>query len=127
MTPDDTHRPFGKPLGRPFGDAQVSRRLPPVESPHARPPAEPLGPPDLHPPPADDPVAPATAPVTTQYVSGAPVWLSLVRPAWMPPAARSSLGEQPAHRRAVPGTLSALRSRTYLLFGIAAAAAIPLV
>lgn len=128
MTPDDTRRPFGKPLGRTFGDAQESRRLPPVESPHAGPPAEPLGPPDVHPPPAfNDPVPPATAPVTTQYDSGAPVWLSLVRPAWMPPAARPSLGEHPAHRRAVPGTLSALRSRTYLLFGIAAAAAIPLV
>lgn len=45
---------------------------------------------------------------------------------WLPPVSLVRLGEHPAHRRR-NGILRSLRARTYLLFGIAVAAGIPLV
>ncbi|HEX6968668.1 MAG TPA: hypothetical protein VF174_07670 [Micromonosporaceae bacterium] len=45
---------------------------------------------------------------------------------WLPPIRAAQLGEHPAHRYR-GGTLRALRSRSYLLLGIAVAAALPLV
>jgi hypothetical protein len=70
------------------------------------------------------PVDPPGPPPTPAEPDPDPVHLPVT--AWFPPVRPVPLGEYPAHRRR-RGVLRALRSRSYLLLGVAAAAAIPLV